>query len=119
MNTVIVNNGFQLLELGKEPFLCWMGPDLTDSILHQIEEYLTSYDIDISDIRYYIIAGKTMNDFCKLTGTLRFAENSSIVVVSGISYENKLSFEQLSSFGGRFFNEVLHYYSNITETEAI
>ena len=102
-----INSGSELEYLYIYSALTWEGLVTTEDSLSQVSDWLKSKDALTSEPSFYVITGKFMSDYYKLTGTNRYPDDLNIVCVDPKCINlGKVIFARFES-GGRWFNDIV------------
>ena len=102
-----VDSGSELAYLYDHSALTWEGLVITEDSLSQVSDWLKSKDALTGELSFYIITGKFMSDYYKLTGTNRYQDDLNIVSVDPDCINlGKVIIARFES-GGRWFNDIV------------
>ena len=102
-----VDSGSELEYLYNHSALTWEGLVTTEDSLSQLSDWLKSKDALTSEPSFYVITGKFMSDYYKLTGTNRYQDDLNIVSVDPECINlGKVIIARFES-GGRWFDDIV------------
>ena len=102
-----VDSGSELEYLYNNSALTWEGLVITEDSLSQVSDWLKSKDALTGEPSFYVITGKFMSDYYKLTGTNRYQDDLNIVSVDPECINlGKVIIARFES-GGRWFNDIV------------
>ena len=102
-----VDSGSELEYLYNHSALTWEGLVITEDSLSQVSDWLKSKDALTSEPGFYVITGKFMSDYYKLTGTNRYPDDLNIVSVDPECINlGKVIIARFES-GGRWFDDIV------------
>lgn len=102
-----VSSGSELAYLYDHSALTWEGLVTTEDSLSQVSDWLKNKDALTSEPSFYIITGKFMSDYYKLTGTNRYQDDLNIVCVDPDCINlGKVIIARFES-GGKWFDDIV------------